>query len=258
MITRRASAALLVVLLFAGAMARAAAERSGNVAGEFDYFTLVLSWSPTHCSSQEGRDDYEQCDGSGGRRYGFVLHGLWPQYEEGFPEGCPTRRRPYVAQEIIDGMLDIMPSKGLIIHEYRAHGTCSGLDPKDYFDLSRRLFEKLVVPDRFENPFETQFLSPDELVDELVAVNPGLRPDMVAVSCGGPGNRLQDVRICFTRGGDPKACGDNEDQSRLCRAQSMHVPPVRSNKVGRASPEERSRRPPEVPRPRLIETPNSR
>src|SRR5689334_13733545 len=65
---------------------------SGNsVAGQFDYYALVMSWSPTHCSTPEGEDDAQQCSRRDGRRYAFVLHGLWPQYDRGYPESCRTR-----------------------------------------------------------------------------------------------------------------------------------------------------------------------
>lgn len=201
-----------------------------NAAGQFAYYALVMSWSPTHCSTPEGEDDAQQCSRRDGRRYAFVLHGLWPQYEQGYPESCRTPRRPFVPQPVIDDMLDIMPSKGLIIHQYRKHGTCSGLDPDAYFRLARRLFQSIQIPDRFANPFEAQFLSPDELVDDLVDSNPKLKPDMVAVSCAGPGNRLKEVRICFTREGELRSCGANEDERKLCRSDRLNVPPVRSTK----------------------------
>ena len=227
-----------------------------NIPGEFDYLTLVLSWSPTYCATPDGGDDALQCRRNDGRRYGFVLHGLWPQYERGFPERCLARRRAYVPGAVIDGMLDIMPSPKLVIHEYRAHGTCSGLDPAGFFELSRRLFGKVVVPERYLNPFESQFVSPAGLVDELVDNNPGLEPGMVAVACAGPGHRLTEVRVCFTRDGEYRTCGANEDQSRLCPAGTMFVPPVRSSRAGPNSDEDRERpqRAP-LPKPRTIQSP---
>jgi ribonuclease T2 len=229
-----------------------------NVAGAFDYYTLVLSWSPTHCATSEGEEDVEQCGRQDGRRYAFVLHGLWPQYEQGFPERCPTRRKPYVPEAVIDSVADVMPSKRLVIHEYRTHGTCSGLDAKDYFELSRRLFEKIEVPERYRNPFEALFVAPEELIGEFVELNSDLTPEMLAVSCGGPGNRLRDVRICFTKDGAFRACGGNEDRQRLCRARSMYVPPVRSTKSGPLSAEDRERiKAPPLPRPQLIEGPRT-
>lgn len=195
--------------------------------GDFDYYALVLAWSPTHCETPEGADDDAQCAPRDGRRYGFILHGLWPQYERGYPESCPTRGRPWVPDAVIAEMRDIMPEKGLIIHEYRKHGTCSGLSPTDFYGAARRMFESIRIPDRFRSPTEAQFLSPRDVVQEFVTANPALKPAMLAVGCGGPGSRLREVRICFTKAGAPRACGANEDQGQLCRSGRMHVPPVR-------------------------------
>ena len=50
---------------------------------------------------------------------------------------------------VADRMLDIMPSKRLVFHEYRKHGTCSGLGVDGYFDLARQLYEKVKIPPRF-------------------------------------------------------------------------------------------------------------
>ncbi len=200
--------------------------RQANTAGDFDYYSLVLSWSPAHCASSEGRDDDTQCARRDGRRYGFILHGLWPQYERGYPEDCPTRTRPYVPQPVIDDMLDVMPSKGLIIHEYRKHGTCSGLSPEAYYETARRFYDSLTIPDRFQSPSAAQSVNPGDVVQAFVAANPKLKPDMIAVACRGPGNRLQEVRICFTKAGALRSCGVNEDQGQLCRSSIMQVLPV--------------------------------
>ncbi len=210
-------------------------DQERNVPGRFDYYALVLSWSPTYCASLR-RDSYDpQCHRRDGRRYAFVLHGLWPQHERGWPENCRTRQRPFVPQPLIDSMLDIMPSSRLVIHEYRKHGTCSGLTPEGYYGLSRRLYNSVTIPQRFVMPNNDFTISPDAVVNAFVDANPALKPDMMAVSCSGPGNRLREVRICFSRDGKPTRCGQNEDQRRLCRASSMYVPPVRggSAPVGR-------------------------
>jgi ribonuclease T2 len=204
-----------------------ASHARNNEAGNFDYYSLVLSWSPTHCESPEGRDDETQCAPRGGRPYSFILHGLWPQYERGYPEDCPTRTRPYVSQNIIDDMFDIMPSRRLIIHEYRKHGTCSGLTPEGYYQTARRLFESITVPQKFRNPPQDQYMSPGDVVRAFVEANPNLKPDMFGVACRGPGTRFREVRICFSKTGAPRSCGPNEDQRQLCRGSRMHVPPVR-------------------------------
>ena len=199
-----------------------------NVAGNFDYYALVLSWSPTYCAGLPSNQSDPQCTlRRGARPYAFVLHGLWPQYERGYPEYCRTRDRPFVPQRTIDGMLDIMPSPRLVIHEYRKHGVCSGLTPDGYYDLSRRLFDKIKIPQRFVSPAAPFFISPNEVADAFMQANPALKYDMFAIACHGSGNRLREVRICFSREGEFRSCGSNEQQRRLCSANRMFVPPVR-------------------------------
>lgn len=198
-----------------------------NEAGRFDYYALVLSWSPTHCAANSRGPQDTQCAPRSGRGYSFVLHGLWPQHERGYPENCPTRERPFVPRPTIDRMLDIMPSVPLIIHEYRKHGTCSGLSPDAYFGLSRRLHDKVRVPPRYDRPNQAFFVTPGEVIHDFVSVNPGLKPDMLAVVCGGKGGRLREVRVCFTREGEFRSCGQNENPRRLCSLSRMYVPPVR-------------------------------
>lgn len=214
--------------------------RESNIAGQFDYYALTLSWSPTYCATKENAGGDPQCNPRAARPYAFVLHGLWPQYERGWPESCRIRERPYVPRPLIDRMLDIMPSPRLVIHEYRKHGTCSGLNPEGYFDLARRLYERIEIPSRYKEPADTQFVSPNDLADELISLNPGLRPDMLAIVCDGAGNRLREVRICFTRDGEFRSCGRNENQRRLCSASRMFVPPVRAGRASRER-EERGR-----------------
>ncbi len=231
---------------------------NANIAGQFDYYALILSWSPTHCSTESSNFDDQQCNRGDGKRYSFVLHGLWPQYEKGYPSDCRINRRPYVPQPLIDKMLDIMPAPGLIIHEYKKHGTCSGLEPQAYFGEARKLFQSVKVPERYKNPFEAQFVSPGELAAEFAKANPGLKPGSIAIACGGAGNRLKEIHFCFGKDGQSRACGGNENPRRMCSAERMYVPPVRStarleDNTGREAPMIKQN---PIRRPRLIEGPN--
>lgn len=83
----------------------------------------MLDWFPSYCAAEGKQRHDRQCETE--TPHGFVLHGLWPQYENGWPQDCMARKRAWVPQAVIDEMRDIMPSKNLIIHEYRAHGTCA-------------------------------------------------------------------------------------------------------------------------------------
>lgn len=202
-------------------------DRESGVPGQFDYYALVLSWSPSYCADK-GDDDNAQCNRRDGRRYSFVLHGLWPQYDYGYPSSCRLPRRPFVPDNVIASMQDIMPSRGLVIHEYRTHGTCSGLDPAQYFATAHRLFDGITIPQQFRNPFDKQFISPTDIRSEFLRSNPQLKPDMIAIVCGGAGKGLKEVRICFSKDGQPRTCGRNENQSKLCSTDSVFVPPARS------------------------------
>jgi ribonuclease T2 len=223
--------AAVVGLAATAAIAQRSYDRGGrsanHVAGVFDHYVLSLSWSPTHCAEVDPRQRDPQCGPRPPRPYAFVLHGLWPQYERGWPENCQTQFRPFVPDGVIDRMLDIMPSRKLVIHQYRKHGTCSGLEPGPFFDLSRRVFETVRMPERFVNPGAPFTIGREEVVDAFLAVNPKLTRDMIAVSCGGTGNRLKEVHICFSRDGKPADCGARNEQRRLCRADRLYVPPVR-------------------------------
>lgn len=201
---------------------------SADKAGVFDYYVLTLSWSPSYCADLEpGRTD-PQCSVGGSRRYAFVLHGLWPQYEQGWPESCQTADGGFVPRAVANRMLDVMPSDKLVFHEYRKHGTCSGLGVDGYFALSRKLYEKVKIPAALQNVTDPRFLiAPAELKARFVSANPGLKTDQVAVLCGGSGDRLKEVRVCFDKAGAFRSCGKNESPQRQCRAARMYVPPVR-------------------------------
>ena len=190
----------------------------------FDYYVLSLSWSPTYCSSKAGRRDKTQCGNQ--RRFAFVVHGLWPQYKNGWPQYCDTNQR-WVNRRQIRKMLDIMPSKRLIIHEWKKHGTCSRLGQKGYFRLTRQLFKKTLTPARYLSPNKPVLITPEKLVSDFVKTNRGLTAKSLSVQCGNSRSqaRLSELRICFSRSGEYIACGPNE--RRRCRAKTLVLPPVR-------------------------------
>ena len=74
------------------ALAAAPAAAAGDEAGRFDYYVLALSWSPTWCALDGDARGADQCDPR--HDFGWTLHGLWPQYEEGYPQDCATTARP--------------------------------------------------------------------------------------------------------------------------------------------------------------------
>jgi ribonuclease T2 len=190
---------------------------------QFDYYVLVLGWSPTYCAT-EGRTRHDQaCRAAAARA--FTLHGLWPQYEQGWPQDCDIDKRPWVPQQVIEAMRDVMPSKALMIHEYRAHGTCSGLDPIQYFGVARELYDRVSVPSRFAGTEGRLMLSTEAIETDFLASNPWLDASMISVTCRD--RALLDVRVCFSRDLHPRSCGPNEAR-RDCRLNRVTVPPASS------------------------------
>jgi ribonuclease T2 len=213
-----ASAILLAVLQLAIGPARASEQ------GTFDYYALSLSWSPTYCAGQAGGHDNQQC--APGRRFAFVVHGLWPQFEKGWPQDCDTSER-WVPEDTIQAMLDIMPSRQLVIHEWKKHGSCSGLNIADYFAEIRTVFGKVRIPARYLAPNTDLSVTPKQLSDDFVKTNGGLDASMMAVECGNRTDRarVSELRLCFDRDGAFRACGENE--KRQCRAETLMLPKVR-------------------------------
>lgn len=203
------AAALLAAALFS---APAGAQQSGD----FDFYVLSLSWSPTYCAAKGERADRMQC---GGKPYAFVMHGLWPQYERGFPSRCRvTGRSPTRAQ--VDDMLDIMPSPGLVRHEWREHGTCTGLDPHSYFSLAHDAFTKVRIPAAMQTAEREVETSPSDVERSFIAANPQLKPSGIAVQC--QDGMVTEVRICMTRDLAFRPCADVD--RRACRSSRLTLP----------------------------------
>ncbi|MCZ0737395.1 ribonuclease T2 [Phreatobacter sp. AB_2022a] len=219
----------LGALAFAGVLAASAGigtalgqARHGATPGEFDFYVLALSWSPSFCEAQGERSSRSmQC--AGDRPFSFVVHGLWPQFTRGFPEYCQVPA-PELDRRIVNGMLDIMPAPGLVRQQWAKHGTCSGArSPGAYFETVRQARAKIRIPQEFEAISEIRTVSPDEVEDAFVRANPGLQRDMISVQCDA--HRLREVRICIGRDMNFSAC--EEAERRSCRRERLAMPPVR-------------------------------
>lgn len=219
-LVRLALACLVLATLSIGASAQG--ERRGSAPGDFDFYVLALSWSPGFCSAGGGDDKgRDQCrTGSG---LGFVVHGLWPQYDRGFPSECaPANRTP--SRIALEAARGVFPDEGLARYEWRKHGTCSGRSPSDYFADVRAARDRVVIPEPLKAPRTTQSFVPLDLERAFVAANPGLRPDMMSVACKGA--VLQEVRICFSR--DLRGFQTCREVDRGgCRTREISVPAVR-------------------------------
>lgn len=186
--------------------------------GEFDYYLMALSWSPSYCESHP--DAEEQC---GHKGYGFVLHGLWPQYERGGgPENCSTTDE--VDRKTIERTLAFMPSRSLIKHEWRTHGACTGMGPEDYFALADRAFAALHVPPELSAPEKPVDTNLDALRAAFRRANPDLTDDMMSLHCSR--GELVEVRVCLDKNVTPKTCGKRV-QTRCPATAAIRLPASR-------------------------------
>jgi len=221
----------LLILLFVASLDAAAArdasaggERKGATPGDFDFYVLALSWSPGFCALRDADDrPKEQC--APGKRLGFVVHGLWPQFEEGYPTQCgiTTRGPSRAALEIAAA---IYPEEHLAAHQWRRHGSCSGKAPTEYFADVKTARDKVVLPARLGPGSATVAMAPRDLERAFIEANPGLRLESLSVSCRK--ETLQEVRICMTK--DLRGFRDcPEVDRRGCRAPSISIPGVAGN-----------------------------
>ena len=200
--------------------ATAAPVHAADVAGEFDYYVLALSWSPSWCAATGDARDAAQC--RAGRRIGFVVHGLWPQYERGWPENCATPERDPSRRES-QGMEDVMGSGGLAWYQWQKHGRCSGLSAHAYYDAIRAAADRIAIPDVFGHMRDDITLPPAVVEDAFIEANPELTRDGITVTC--QGGALQEVRICLTRDFALRDCAP--DIRRDCSRRAVVMEPPR-------------------------------
>lgn len=182
---------------------------------------LALSWSPDYCAHHGSeRSARDQCGAKAA--FGFIVHGLWAEVLEN-PAACRPRERPPTA--VIERMMPIMPSAGLIEHEWNVHGRCSGLSADDYFDRVARAFLKVQVPDRLQRPDAPVTTDVLHLKRWFQEANPGLLASMMDVQCDPGGTRLKEIRFCMGDALDFRPCGPKAGDQ--CKGGAVVIAPVR-------------------------------
>jgi ribonuclease T2 len=212
------------ILLLAAMSGLAAAQgRRDGEPGQFDFYVLSLSWSPSFCAAAaergSGRVPSLQC---GARPFSFVVHGLWPQYERGFPENCQVPS-PRLDHRIVDGMLDLMPAPRLVYNEWDKHGTCSGLPARDYFATIRKARGAVTIPPDYVSLQKPLSVTPDAVEDAFIKANAGLAKGDIAIECDR--RRLTEVRLCLSKDLKFRACP--QVVKRSCRRDNVVMPPLR-------------------------------
>jgi ribonuclease T2 len=180
-----------------------------SVTQNFNYYLLNLSWSPEFCHSHPNATECAQ-------HSTFVLHGLWPQNDNGtYPENCSTQPGPRNPA----AYSDIYPDPGVLVHEWRTHGTCSGLSPDAFLALARNAFQSVAIPAVLSHLDHQISMPPSQILDLFTAANPSIPRSSLALSCGN--NYLTAIEVCLNKNAQPTPCGP----IRSCRANTVRITP---------------------------------
>jgi len=164
-------------------------------------YTLAVSWSPEYCRKPEDKASMQCSDANG--RFGFVLHGLWPEARKGPPpQWCSLVPRP--SPELIRRNLCMTPMPRLLAHEWAKHGSCMARTPEVYYRVSGILWRSLRWPDA-DRLSRQKGLTVGDLRRAFIAHNPDWRAEQIGVLVSNTG-WLREIHLCYGRGFLPAAC----------------------------------------------------
>ncbi len=217
-ISKTLAALFVSAALITSASAGSRRNSADNAPGQFDYYLLTLSWAPEFCATEARNASSSECDPI--HHYGFIVHGLWPENEDGsYPQHCGSAQP--VAQDTVRQMLSIMPDRGLIQHEWATHGTCSGLDARSYFGDIRKAFGGLQVPAEYRAPAQPTKADPAQIEEKFADANHAPRAAF-RVSCRG--SEFVAVEVCLTKDLQYRSCGSGVHECRVPQVTLLPVP----------------------------------
>jgi ribonuclease T2 len=180
------------------------ADRPANeraVTGTVGGYTLALSWSPEFCRGNP-QDTSEQC--SDMNKFGFIVHGLWPEGASGSQPPRWCRASSVIDRDVFRAQFCTMPSSRLMAHQWAKHGSCAARNPGDYFAASRKLFASVRTPDM--NAISRRNLDVGGFKRILSALNPRIQPSHMVVITDRRGDWFEELRICLSREFRPEPC----------------------------------------------------
>lgn len=177
---------------------RESAPRSVPISG----YTLALSWSPEFCKGREMQAGQRtQCSGRNGR-FGFIVHGLWPDGRSTWPQWCNNPRRLSSAEARQN--MCMTPSARLLARQWAKHGSCMVRKPETYFKVTRILWDSLRMPstDRLSRE---DGLTAGQFRDAFMRSNPDWPRSAIGIDLNRRG-WLEEVRLCYGKDFMPKPC----------------------------------------------------
>ena len=166
-------------------------------------YLLSLSWSPQYCrDKQSSAADAGQCGKDA--RFGFILHGLWPEGDRQIDPAWCGEAKPLDAG-LVKQHFCMTPSARLLQHEWAKHGTCMArYSPASYFERSNALYYGLRFPD-MDGLSRRNLLTAGDLATAFAAANRGMTADMMRVTATREG-WLDEIWICLNKAFRPARC----------------------------------------------------
>lgn len=165
-------------------------------------YTMALSWSPEFCKTRaDDRSHAAQCSGRNGS-FGLVVHGLWPESGQSWPQWCQARAALTPAE--VRGNMCLMPSERLIARQWAKHGSCMVRRPEQYLKVIRILHGGLRLPD-YDRISREDALSAGRIRAAFADANPGWREEAIGVKLNARG-WLEEIRLCYSKTFRPARC----------------------------------------------------
>ncbi|MGN6375287.1 MAG: ribonuclease T2 family protein [Sphingomonas sp.] len=184
-------------------------------------YTLAIRWTPEFCH-MHGQSAESRFECASGNRFGFTLHGLWPDgVGKVWPQYC--RDTGLLPHRVIAAHLCANPSVQLTQHEWAKHGTCTSDTPAQFLSRSRRLYARLRYPN-MDALSRRGGLTVGQFETALAHANPGLSPNMMRVTANRDG-WLEEVWLCLGK----------DYRYRRCPAFETDLPASKRLKIWRGA-----------------------
>lgn len=170
-------------------------------------YTLAVTWAPDFCRTHFSDPSAAFECGGQTARFGFVLHGLWPDSDNGsWPQWCPAK--PPATREVpaavVRQMLCTTPSPTLLAHEWGKHGTCMAPTPAIYFNRAAAMYRALRFPDMNALALRSN-LTAGAFRKAFAAINPRYPRESIGLQIN-QGGALEEIHLCHDTAFRPRAC----------------------------------------------------
>jgi len=237
------SVRLVLTVLAALSLAIPAQARKSAAAGQdtgFDYYLFSLSLAPSFCalsSANRAQDECRRLTEADFEQTPLTVHGLWPNRAHVSvnlqPHDCPGP--PFdVPPSVQSDLRRYMPGgPALERHEWRKHGTCSGLPPETYFaaivSLARQANDTIGAVLR-ERGMLGQTVRITDLLS-AVAARDQATASAIVIDCrqpsGGGGFLIDEVRLVLSKDLKPMpAAGAGFGKNSGCPREGGRIPRV--------------------------------